>query len=86
MSVKFFVILGQRRPTAGNALRAGFWDQDTVETGIFWGVLNVSKTCLFYFYHETPTDPLEEVMIVGVSQGAQTDPFEEVIIFAELNG
>ena len=39
-----------------------------------------------YFYHETPTGPLEEVMIVGVSQIAQTDPFEEVIIFSELIG
>ena len=33
-----------------------------------------------------PIDPLEEVMIFGVSRGAPTDPLKEVIIFGVSRG
>ena len=65
---------------------AELWGQDTVQAGTFWGVLwgsqlNLLRSDDFWCLMGVPTDPLEEVMILGVSRGGPTNPVGEVMFF-----
>ena len=67
-------------------MSAELWGQDTVQAGTFWGVLwgsqlNLLRSDDFCCLMGVPTDPLEEVMILGVSRGGPTNPVGEVMFF-----